>query len=181
MQLDISEIKVMRKRFGLTQSELAKNAGVSQSLIAKIEAAKIDPAYSKASKIFVFLNSMREKQELKASHVMRPSVISVNPGEAIADVIAKMRKHNISQLPVVSENKCIGLVSEATILNSLLGRKAKTAGEIMEDAPPVVSRNTSINVVSELLRHVPIVMIAEKGKLQGVITKSDILGKLKNL
>ena len=49
----------------------------------------------------------------------------------------------------------------------------------MGDAPPVVSKNTSISAVSELLRHLPIVMVAEKGKLIGVVTKSDLLGKLK--
>jgi predicted transcriptional regulator len=181
MQFDISEIKVMRNKFGLTQSELARKSGVSQSLIAKIEAGKIDPTYSKVRKIFGFLDSLREKQELKARDVMRQSIISVKPSASIQDAIAKMRKHNISQMPVISDNKCTGIVSEAIILNSLLDKKAKTVNEIMGEAPPVVSKNTSINVVSELLRFIPMVIIAEKGKLLGVVTKSDILGKLKNV
>ena len=180
MQFDISEIKIMRKRFGLTQSELSKRAGVSQSLIAKIEAGSIDPTYSKARKIFNVLDSMRKEAELKASQVMQKSIISIRPEAAIRDAIAKMKKHNISQMPVISGSKCVGIVSEATILNSLLDKKAASVGEIMDDAPPVVPESTSINVVSELLRHIPMVMIAEKGKLKGVITKSDILGKLKS-
>ena len=181
MHLDVNEIKIMRKKFGLTQSELAKQSGVSQSLIAKIEAGKIDPTYSKVRKIFGFLDSLREKQELKAGDVMRPSIISVKPSASIPDAVAKMRKHKISQMPVISDNKCVGIVSEAIILNSLLDKKARAVNEIMGEAPPVVSKNTSINVVSELLRFIPMVMIAEKGKLLGVVTKSDILGKLKNV
>ncbi|MBW2992073.1 helix-turn-helix domain-containing protein, partial [Candidatus Woesearchaeota archaeon] len=38
MPYEISEIKEIRKKLGLTQSQLSKKAGVSQSLIAKIEA-----------------------------------------------------------------------------------------------------------------------------------------------
>jgi len=53
MQLpDLSRIAVMRKRMGLTQTELAEKAGVSQSLIARVEAGTVDPRYSKVEKIF---------------------------------------------------------------------------------------------------------------------------------
>jgi len=51
----LSYIKKMRKKFGLTQAKLAKMAGVSQSLIAKIESEKIDPSYKIAKKIFTVL------------------------------------------------------------------------------------------------------------------------------
>jgi len=37
MPYELEEIKEIRKKFGLTQNELANRAGVSQSLIAKIE------------------------------------------------------------------------------------------------------------------------------------------------
>ena len=44
---DLSEIKNLRKKAGITQLDLARKASVSQSLIAKIEAGKIDPTYTK--------------------------------------------------------------------------------------------------------------------------------------
>jgi len=48
----------------------------------------------------------------------------------------------------------------------------------MQESPPIVSKTTSIQVVSSLLKHFPMVAVAEEGKLVGIITKSDLLGKL---
>ena len=180
MVIELSEVKAVRKRLCLTQAGLASRSGVSQSLIAKIEAGRIDPTYSKARKIINALEGIRKKHEFKAEQVMHSSLISVKPETPIKEAIAKMKKHNISQMPVTKDQKCVGMVSESTILNSLLDRKAASVGKIMEDAPPVVSKNTSINVVSEILRHLPMVLVSDNGKLRGTITKFDILGKLKD-
>ena len=43
MITELREIKELRKKFGLTQTDLAELAGVSQSLIAKLESNMIDP------------------------------------------------------------------------------------------------------------------------------------------
>ena len=44
--------------------------------------------------------------------------------------------------------------------------------------PPVVSRESPINVISSLLKHYPVVLVSESGRLVGLITKSDLLTKL---
>lgn len=178
--MEVSEIKVIRKKLGLTQAQLAKKSGVSQSLIAKIEAGKIDPTYSKVKKIFAYFEGLREKHSLKASDIMKKSGIFAKPQDSVKEIIAKMKKYEISQLPVVLEGNCIGLVSEGNILDALIEGKTKKVEDIMEDAPPIVSSKTDVNVVSELLRHVPIVLVAVSGKIKGVVTKSDVLGNLKN-
>ncbi|MBI2575829.1 helix-turn-helix domain-containing protein, partial [Candidatus Woesearchaeota archaeon] len=43
---ELANIKTLRKKLGLTQSGFAGQVGVSQSLVAKIEAGRIDPSYS---------------------------------------------------------------------------------------------------------------------------------------
>ena len=48
----------------------------------------------------------------------------------------------------------------------------------MEDAPPIIVKTTPLTAVMELLRHSPLVIVAEKGKPKGVITKADILKRL---
>jgi len=178
MIYELEEIKKIRKRLGMTQTELANRAGVSQSLIAKIESGRIDPTYTKTKKIFTALSEMEKKEEIKAGQIMTSKIISISPNAPIKEAIGKMKKFQISQLPVIDDSKLVGLVSESTILDALLNPKGAEVREVMQEAPPIISKTTSIQVVSNLLRHYPVVVVSEEGKLIGLITKSDLLGKL---
>lgn len=180
MPFELEEIKKIRKRFGLTQFQLAKKAQVSQSLIAKIESKRIDPTFTKVKKIFDVLQELSNRNELKAEDIMTKKLICVNADDKITSAINKMRKHEISQLPVFSKKNVVGLVSETTILDSISSNKPeKTAllriKDIMQDCPPIVSKKTSTSIISGLLKYYPIVLVAEEGKPTGVITKSDML------
>lgn len=180
MVYELDEIKKIRKRFGLTQTDLSKRADVSQSLIAKIESKRIDPTFTKVKKIFDVLDELKNKNELKAEDIMTKGIIYVSIGDNISSAINKMKKHEISQLPVFNKNNVVGLVSETTILNSISSKspediKKLTIKNIMQDCPPIVSRRTSTSIVSGLLKYYPIVLVAEEGKPTGVITKSDML------
>ena len=85
---NLSDIKRIRKRLDMTQHELAKRAGISQSLIAKIEAGKIDPTYTKACMIFETLKGISDQKKIKAKDVMNRKIISASPKEKITQVIA---------------------------------------------------------------------------------------------
>lgn len=175
---ELEQIKKLRKKFGFTQSELAKMANVSQSLIAKIESTRIDPTYSNVKKIFSALNDLGKKQELKALGIMTDKIISVQPDDDIEEAIKKMKKFNISQLPVISDNKSVGLVSEAIVLDGILHKKGKKILDIMTDSPPVVSKNTGSDAIINLLQFAPMILVSDDGKLRGVITKSDVIDKI---
>ena len=178
MTYELEEVKKIRKKLGMTQTELANRAGVSQSLIAKIESGKIDPTYTKTQKIFAALSELEKKEEVKAEQLMNTKIIDVSPNESIKDTIAKMKKAQISQLPVIDNHKLMGIVSESIILDAMLNSKATKVKEIMQEAPPIVSKNTSIQVISNLLRYYPMVVVSEEGTIIGLITKADLLGKL---
>ena len=179
MPYELHEIKVLRKRFGLTQSELASRAGVSQSLIAKIESQRIDPTYSNAQKIFAALDSLHTTHELKAEQVMQKHMITVNHDAGLLNTINLMKKHNISQVPVLKGRQIIGLISETSLLEAALeGKKHITVEEVMQDAPPIISKNATVLTIAGLLRFYPLVIVAEKDKYIGIVAKSDLLGKV---
>ena len=178
MPYELNEIEKIRKNLGLTQSDLAKKANVSQSLIAKIESGKIDPTFTKTKRIFETLTYLEKKEAIKAEEVMNKKIISVAPQESIKNSITTMKKFNISQMPVIEDHKAIGLISESILLDALMNNKGKNVEGIMGEAPPTVSKTASIQVISSLLHHYPMVLVSESGKLIGLITKADLLGKL---
>lgn len=179
MPIELKDIKTLRKKLGLSQTDLAKHSGVSQSLIAKVEAGRLDPTYSKAKKIFESIELLSKKHEVKAEQIMEKKIIPVSSSDSIKDVVAKMKKYEISQVPVIDEGKAIGLISEAVLLDAVMGgEKDSDVKDIMQDAPPIVSRESSVDVISSLLRHFPMVLVAEKGNLLGLVTKADLVRNL---
>ena len=178
---ELQEIKRLRKKHSLTQAELAKLAGVSQSLIAKLEAGLIDPTFSHVKKIFDVLHGIEKEKEPKAEQLITGKIISVSKNEPMPEAIRKMKSHGISQLPVTDGKAIVGLVSETNIIEKIAegASPAKLqVKDVMEDAPPIIAKTTPLTAVMELLRHSSLVVVAENGKPKGVITKADILKKI---
>lgn len=174
--MDLKDIKPARIRLGLTQSQLAREAGVSQSVVAKIESGRIDPSYTTAQRIFAALEQRRTSNSPKAIDIMHTGVVFVKPSDSIADAVKLMRQHSISQLPVF-DTKIVGLVTESTILAHMNALNQKVE-DIMEAAPPTIPPSADLLVISSLLQHYPLVLVIEKGVLAGIVTKSDIIGVL---
>ncbi len=179
MPFELEEIKEIRKKLGITQNDLARRANVSQSLIAKIEAGRIDPTYTKVQKIFTALSDLGKKHELKAEEIMTQKIVFLEPEDELTEAIKKMKKFGISQMPVVEEHKSVGIVSESIILEAMLDKKEKLkVKDVMGESPPVVSKESPVSVISNLLKFYPLILVSEDGNLKGVITKSDLLGKI---
>lgn len=179
MYSDLKDIKRLRKHHSLTQAELAKLAGVSQSLIAKIEAGSLDPTFSRTQKIFAVLESLDKGAELQAKDIMVRKVLTCSPLSSVTDAVRKMHKHGISQLPIIKDNHVLGLVSENTILEMIANPKHDIASarinDVMQDAPPIISEHTGLSAITPLLRYFPMVIVRNKANITGVITKADML------
>lgn len=177
---ELDDVRKLRKKVGLTQHELAVRAGVSQSLLAKIETGKISPGYERVKKIFAVIDQITKKKEVKASEVATEKVISISMTETVSAAIKKMGLHKISQMPVIDKGKPVGLLTEGCIIEKM--SKGFSAGshvaDIMEGAPPTISEDVGMEAIVGLLKHFPIVLVTNKGEIVGVITKSDVLAKV---
>ena len=118
IDFDPAKLKYIRKKLNLTQSAFAKEAGVSQSLIAKVEAGRIDPTFSKVRQIARAVDALSHKEEKHADELMSRDVISARPSEQLSDLVAMMAKKNISQVPVMDGSRVVGLVSEGGVLEA---------------------------------------------------------------
>ncbi|RLE59741.1 MAG: transcriptional regulator [Thermoprotei archaeon] len=174
------ELKMLRIKAGLTQTELARRAGVSQSLIARIERGKVNPRVSTLVKIYRALEEFMSEQ-LVAEDVMSSPVVFVTPDTPLVTVAEIMWRKGFSQVPVMDEGRRenLGTVFEDDIIHAFLreDRRARslTAEDIMSDPLPIVSYNTKLRVVARMLSYqTPAVLVAKKLEIVGIISKSDI-------
>ena len=176
---ELEQIKLLRRKLGLGQKELADKAGVSQSFIAKVESNNIEPTYNKAKRILEVLHEEEGKLESVAKELMHKKIIFADPEESVYAIIKKMKKHGISQVPVGNKNQVIGIVSESTILNNFDKNLAnKKVEQIMSEVPPIVSLDTPKKVVIELLKVFSLILVGKQGEIKGIISKSDLLERI---
>jgi predicted transcriptional regulator len=173
-----------RRKLGLTQSQLADLAGVSQSYIAKLEAGKIEPSYLKVKAIFESLDKLERKKEVQAHEIMTESPIFVQQTASVQETVEIMRRNNFSQLPVFDGDKPVGGISERTLLDQILYSEdgvpasRKLVREIMDENWPTVSRDAPLSLLSNLLKYYPAVLVQNQGIVVGIVTKADLLGVL---
>jgi predicted transcriptional regulator len=179
--IDPKQLKKIRVQLGITQSELARAAGVSQSLIAKLESGLVDPSFSTMKSISEALRSQIRIEGKKASEVMSKPVISIQSNVTVSDSVNAMKKNGISQLPVysgtrltgsISENQIVQLLSTVDDPKSILN---KPVAGYLQPTFPVVSGDTPVEALFSLFKFVPAVLVATGDKVEGVITKIDML------
>jgi predicted transcriptional regulator len=174
-----AEIRAMREKFSLTQAELAGRAGISQSMIARIEAGSVDPRVSTLQRIVSVLN-VAERSVITAAQVMHTPVIGVGPGDPITRAVDLMGQNGVSQLPVLSDGVPVGCISEAALLTALEEQQLHRTHpylvqEFMEPSFPTVPPEMDVETILHILQQHHAVLVAEAGRVQGVITKHDLI------
>ena len=180
----LETIAIRRRRLGLTQSQLAKQAGVSQSYIAKLEAKKIEPSYTRVMAIFEALQRLERSREARSNEIMTKDVVGVQVCDKVQSAVKLMRETGYSQLPVFDGERSVGSVSESTIIDRIVDRKRGEVitdglvSEIMDDAFPQVGEDAPVSLLTSLFRVYPAVLVSKKGEVAGIVTKADLLKTL---
>jgi cystathionine beta-synthase len=110
-------------------------------------------------------------------------VITVSSQEKTADVIQTMKKHDISQLPVLENGKLVGLITEVDLLDHMVqgpprSKEETIASLVSADQMEVVGAKTSLEALTEIFSrgHVAVVLAGEK--VSGIATKIDLIDYL---
>jgi len=180
---DLNEIKARRISAGLTQSQLAELSSVSQSLVAKIESGNIEPSYGRTKRLFDCLTRLKLGKEKQAKEVMTKPVRFVKADESLKKAIKALERYGLSQLPVLDKEKQVGSISEKSILAKInssprMDVEKSKVEEVMEEALPTIQASTPISVISQLLNFNAAILVVEKGKSVGIITKSNLLEQM---
>lgn len=145
---------------------------------------------------------------MKAADVMTRNVIVTTPDASIVDVARLMLQNGISGLPVVSDGRLVGIVTEGDFLRRaetgterhrpgwlefLLGpgrlaedyahSHGRKVEEVMTSEPSSVSEDTPVEEIVALMerKHIKRVPIVAEGRVVGIVSRSNLLNALASL
>jgi len=133
---------------------------------------------------------MRENQLLEPDRVSiadlaeikprsAPAIVATTPGATVRQALRLMSLHDVSQLPVMDGDDCIGSVSESSMsARALEDTKLldATISDVMDAPFPVVDGAQQLESVVKLLNKTnPAVLVRQNGRIGAIVTRSDVL------
>jgi CBS domain-containing protein/ribosome-associated translation inhibitor RaiA len=120
--------------------------------------------------------------ELKARDIMSRDLVVASPEDSLSDVLGKMKKHDVHEIPVVQRRKLVGIVSYNT-LTKRRNLPMNTKVERIMVAPPRIAETDSVPEVAEMMmstgaRAIP---VASKRKLLGIISRTDLIASIRKM
>lgn len=108
-----------------------------------------------------------------------PLVVSVSPGDSIADAVELLRRYGISQTPVIEHGYMVGSLTEDLLLRRLASGEplsASSVGEVQGPPFPQLDADASAREAYTLFGSGQSAVAIMKGEsVEGIVTKSDLL------
>ena len=134
---------------------------------------------------------MRERgfldAELKVKDIIsrkkEKQFLAVHTSDTVRKTFQIMKDHDISQLPVMDDDKIVGSVTESAVLSYILENPMKntenTVENIMGDAFPVVTEDMTFSQLGKYFnKKIPAVMAKDKAGGLHILTNYDIIQTL---
>lgn len=124
----------------------------------------------------------------KVKEIMTTDVITTTPDVDVVYAFEKLMEHKISSLPIVEDDKLVGIITATDVGHNLILDKYELGTNVDEimiksvvTVSPEDSLETAINVMKEgvsssgILNQLPVV---ENNKLVGIISDGDIIQEI---
>ena len=168
---------------------------LSAAWLNQVERGKIpNPSYFKIKQIFDFLECVEKEKQITAEELCVPhkkfKKISKSKttmefcklGTPILDVHNIMTKYGISQMPVLENGYCLGMITSKTVFDLVFGSKLAKIyvhEKILEHNYNTVNVKTPLNSIRRILRHFDYALVEKEGIIHGILVKDDIINELK--
>jgi ribosomal subunit interface protein len=118
-------------------------------------------------------------RNIRAKDVMSERLIICQRHEKLSEVLGRMKKMDIHELPVVEGGKLLGMISYDVFIK----RKSLPLTTVVENlmvTPPKVDINDSVTKVAEvmLVNNFRAVPVTATGEIAGIVAREDIVNKL---
>ena len=119
-------------------------------------------------------------RNIKAKDIMSERLIICQRNERLSEVLGRMKKMDIHELPVVEGGKLLGMVSYDIFLKRKSLPLTTTVDNLMV-TPPKVDVNDSITRVAEvmLVNNFRAVPVTAAGEIAGIVAREDIVQALR--
>lgn len=114
---------------------------------------------------------------MKVKDVMSKEVVTCNPQDYVNEVADQMRTLDIGCLPVVSNKKLVGMITDRDIVTRYVAKDAKSKVEdvmtksVISVSPNDTTIDASVVMGRNQVRRLPVV---EKGELVGFVSLADL-------
>ena len=114
----------------------------------------------------------------------RGEMISIKPGDTLMTAYNRMRASDVSQLPVLEEEKLVGIVDEEDLLLNVYKDEnlfSKSIDSIMVSDLETIDIDSDENTLYKILSKGKVAIIFEGEIFLGFITKVDLINRYKSL
>ena len=127
-------------------------------------------------------------KNLKVENVMTEDVITVSPTEDVVFAFEKLMKYKISSLPVVDNDKLVGIVTATDLGHNLILDKYElgtVVGKVMIKDVTIISPNENLLIAVEKMHKsnseeiINQLVVMDEGSIIGIISDGDILKAIK--
>ncbi len=117
-----------------------------------------------------------ELERLAVKDVMSSSAVTAQKGDSVSDVISKMKKGHLREVPVLESGKPIGMVSYSSFLHRRSLPLSAKVEQVMLPCPHLEEEMLLTSAVEEMMsagvRGAPVV---RAGKMVGLVSRTDII------
>ena len=168
---------------------------LSPAWLNQVERGKIpNPSYFKIKQIFDFLECVEKEKQITAEELCVPhkkfkkkskstaTMEFCEIGTPILKVHNKMMEHKISQMPVLENGYCLGMITSKTVMDlTLEGNLAKiyVDKKILDHNYNTVNVKTPLNSIRRILKHFDYALVEKEGIIHGILVRDDLINELK--
>ena len=179
----LPQVRKRRLQLGISLGELARAVGRSDATLSRIERGQIRPSYELVQRILAYLDEREgvASPHLTAVDVMKRDVVTVSAEALLAQAAQAMDRGAFSQLPVLSNGRLTGSLSESALLRALgspSGRRTRVR-DVQEPPYPLVDGSFPADLLATVLTRYPAVLVGQRGDLIGIVTKTDLIRGLR--
>ncbi|MFT4541572.1 MAG: cystathionine beta-synthase [Planctomycetota bacterium] len=110
------------------------------------------------------------------------SLITAASSDTVADSVMRMKEHGISQLPVIEENRLVGIITESDVLSRLVEGQATLSTSVAEvmfrNVDTIHDRDDAGELLKVFARGSAGMVVDSEQQLIGVLTKMDLVDHL---